>query len=143
MCLVGMINPPDKNLWIEINSQILNALFTLNAFLTQPERLVLLKDSITYYQTKDEALCAELVLKVPRFAPKRSFLLWIAVIALNLQCIFQYPIAVAMWAWSSTARPPLIIPIFLPLSFLSGIVGGVLTFQKPKTAANCSAATIQ
>lgn len=42
MCLVGMIKLPkeESDNWIEINSQILNAIFTLNVFITQPLRFL-------------------------------------------------------------------------------------------------------
>jgi hypothetical protein len=53
---------------------------------------------------------------------------WYCILALlNCQCIFQYPITYAMWAWIGYAdqRPAWIVGTFLPLSFLCGVVSGV------------------
>ena len=53
---------------------------------------------------------------------------WYAILLLlNLNCIFQYPITIAMWYYigQASVRPPLIIGIFLPLSFLCGLASGI------------------
>lgn len=66
------------------------------------------------------------------------FASWIRVILfLQLQCIFQYPITFAMWYWAQnfTQRPSLIISICLPLSFLSGLTGGLSLLQIDRKAS--------
>ena len=53
---------------------------------------------------------------------------WLSILLLlNLNCIFQYPIAIAMWMYigQAYARPPWIIGLFLPLSFLCGFASGL------------------
>ncbi|KAJ3361902.1 hypothetical protein HDU91_003689 [Kappamyces sp. JEL0680] len=53
---------------------------------------------------------------------------WYAILALlNCQCLFQYPITYAMWAYLGKAdqRPAWIVGVFLPLSFLCGVISGV------------------
>jgi hypothetical protein len=52
---------------------------------------------------------------------------YILILLLNFQCIFQWPITVAMWGWAPNywERPSVIVYGFLPLSFLCGTVGGV------------------
>ncbi|KAJ2993483.1 hypothetical protein HDV02_002279 [Globomyces sp. JEL0801] len=46
---------------------------------------------------------------------------------LNMQCIFQYPVTVAMWGWigRTKERPNILVGICVPLSFLSMCVGSV------------------
>lgn len=148
MCLVGMItfaDPLIKEAWIEINSQILNAVFTLQALMVQPIRAKLAYWTIRLFSSKtDQAVkqemrnriyenCPPIYLAnherdVPADAPISSKATWIAMLGLlNGQCIFQYPITVAMWAWAANPnnRPKWIVPLFLPLSFLSGAGSGL------------------
>ncbi|KAH6602662.1 hypothetical protein BASA61_000889 [Batrachochytrium salamandrivorans] len=60
--------------------------------------------------------------------PFVPFWKWATILALlNGQCLFQYAIDYAMWGWATdyTRRPPYIVGLFLPLSFISGVVGVV------------------
>ena len=52
-------------------------------------------------------------------------------IIMNLNCIFQYPITIVMWAWAANPeqRPVFIVHTFLPLSFLAGMIGGLMLFM--------------
>uniref|UniRef100_A0A0G4G905 Transmembrane protein n=1 Tax=Chromera velia CCMP2878 TaxID=1169474 RepID=A0A0G4G905_9ALVE len=68
------------------------------------------------------------------FVPPHPVLHWEArkpclavVILLNLNCLFQYPNAFAMWYWAPDppSRPFWIVPVFLLLSFGCGFAGGI------------------
>lgn len=72
---------------------------------------------------------------------------WYTILALlNGQCIFQYPITVVMWMYAAKAhvRPGWVIALFLPLSFLCGIVSGLwpalMTMDRKKRLAAAAAA---
>lgn len=133
MVLVGMIQIPnqeEKNQWIEISSQILNALFTLAALINHPIRFIAL-----YYFFKDQE---KLKKKYDWYHPESDYnankkFLFLMVI-LHANCFFQYPITVAMWAFPPTTRPQLIIPICLPISFLCALGGGILETYYRKEA---------
>eukprot|EP01124_Arcella_intermedia_P032118 TRINITY_DN7427_c0_g1_i1.p1 TRINITY_DN7427_c0_g1~~TRINITY_DN7427_c0_g1_i1.p1 ORF type:complete len:213 (-),score=38.89 TRINITY_DN7427_c0_g1_i1:55-693(-) len=124
MVLVGMVVYPTKeegDFVVEVNSQILNGMFTLMAFINQPRRalfIVFLLDK-RYSELRSDFSWA---------SPEKKVKLWVISIILNLNCIFQYPMAVVMWAWigKSSIRPGWVIFVFLPLSFLCAILGGVL-----------------
>ncbi|KAJ8328027.1 hypothetical protein QVD99_006245 [Batrachochytrium dendrobatidis] len=237
MALVGMLRfstKEVKNLWIEVNSQILNTIFTFNALVVQPERAWLIYCTIKYrlalgrfrkilniqgdeeaaaalskldadtYRTSqidsafenmalwagriqskvnaihlfsgydfraststvavDQAVSNEVLpntsktvyppatavdmghasnpdLQQKVYSVHTPFYTWVAILAfLNGQCFFQYPIDYGMWAWAVdyNSRPPWIVGTFLPLSFLSGAIGGIwpmLIARKAKRAA--------
>ncbi|KAI8907933.1 hypothetical protein EDD86DRAFT_46230 [Gorgonomyces haynaldii] len=165
MVLVGMIridNESEKQVWIEVNSQILNFFFTIQAIIDQPKRLQLLIWTIVmkldpyYYSANIHSYMPDILLLPSQredssqsasspssptqmvhveeevrssfVPPLFPFSKWVfLIVLLNLQCFFQYPITIAMWGWATNPldRPKLIIPICLPLSFLSGAAGGI------------------
>ncbi|KAJ3271599.1 hypothetical protein HDU76_011013, partial [Blyttiomyces sp. JEL0837] len=66
--------------------------------------------------------------KVADTVPLRPLRTWIWLITLlNLQCVFQWPITIVMWGYGANyqSRPSYIVYGFLPLSFLTGTVGGI------------------
>lgn len=159
MCLVGMITFSSKttlDAWVEINSQILNACFTLQAFMVQPVRFHLFlltwkwirarRNNLTNdYAAKINELVPAIVL--PGFYQSTSSAAWVqspdltavqrpitpiwkwfTILALlNGQWIFQYPITIVMWMYAAhpADRVSWVVPVFLPLSFLSGAISGV------------------
>lgn len=121
MCLVGMIkfnDPSIKAAWVEITSQILNACFTLQALMVQPERLMLIIWTYKWRKalnSKDNIECKVNALKIHNSVKAVSLLTvfregasithlesiedvtptwkWGLILALlNAQCIFQYPV---------------------------------------------------
>ncbi|KAJ3186421.1 hypothetical protein HK101_009656 [Irineochytrium annulatum] len=159
MVLVRWIQLPDQDtrgVWVEINSQILNACFTLSALCVAPSRMLNLWRLCVYMsRTKvgregtGEPRNVEIADRIERtYAPLllrpddrkladdpatyAAALLdvrrrWLPLILLlNGQCLFQWPITVAMWGWAThyQDRPGYIVGAFLPLSFLSGTIGG-------------------
>jgi hypothetical protein len=159
--------PATKLAWIEINSQILNACFSLQAIVSQPIRFMLLLwtwrllnalklndlDAIRAYASQihsempDISLVSETSPEVEMTPTNSSHDLtectpmwkWKTIVVLmNCQCVFQYPISIVMWTWAANPqlRPGWVVPLFLPLSFLSGAISGVwpllLTRKKNK-----------
>ncbi|KAI8806042.1 hypothetical protein BJ742DRAFT_870779 [Cladochytrium replicatum] len=156
MILVKWIQFPTKeqnDAWIEYNSQILNAMFTLSALLAHPSRayhfmnaLYLLWPSMSPQKGNGEKIAQRVesvekafpyVVVRPRGLPPPAStakdpenlstsavsFFWIIVI-LNLNCIFQYPLAACMWAWASNypARPGAVVYTFLVLSFSCAMI---------------------
>ncbi|KAI8810838.1 hypothetical protein BJ742DRAFT_160520 [Cladochytrium replicatum] len=150
--LIASFNSPFRPL-AEYNSQILNAMFTLSALLAHPSRAYHFMNAIyllwpnTSPQKGDEEKIAqriEIVEKAfpnvvvrPRGLPPPAgtakdpqnlstsavSFFWIIII-LNLNCIFQYPLAACMWAWASNypARPGAVVYTFLVLSFSCAMI---------------------
>jgi Protein of unknown function (DUF2985) len=173
--MIKFVEESTKAAWVEITSQILNACFTLQALLVQPERLLLLiwtvrwAKAVTEVRLQQQSLYASKIEKsVPGvhlmgaerttsdkvnntemtsttppadsnptlyshtsqslsdypYTPKWK---WFIILALlNGQCVFQYPITIAMWMYAanSTDRVGWVVPAFLPLSFACGAIGG-------------------
>eukprot|EP01123_Difflugia_compressa_P015418 TRINITY_DN8635_c0_g1_i1.p1 TRINITY_DN8635_c0_g1~~TRINITY_DN8635_c0_g1_i1.p1 ORF type:complete len:196 (-),score=33.67 TRINITY_DN8635_c0_g1_i1:97-615(-) len=115
--------------FLEVNSQILNALFTLAAFYNHPTRVA---NAILLIDCKFDLL----KFSFPWSSPSREGQLWSVIIFLNLNCIFQYGMAMGMWGWAGVPqeRPVWIVAVFLPLSFLCAIVAGVLDMMFQKQA---------
>eukprot|EP01119_Soliformovum_irregulare_P011532 TRINITY_DN2906_c0_g1_i1.p1 TRINITY_DN2906_c0_g1~~TRINITY_DN2906_c0_g1_i1.p1 ORF type:complete len:237 (-),score=40.17 TRINITY_DN2906_c0_g1_i1:54-659(-) len=121
MVLVGMVPIADKQKkddYIEINSQILNAIFSLMAVASHPLRLFAL-----YLFFFNRASLAKNFYPYAMDLPGKTLLV---LFFLNLNCFAQYPISYAMWAYHVNDRPPYIIPVFLPISFGATAVGGIL-----------------
>ncbi|KAI8609078.1 hypothetical protein BC830DRAFT_1085734 [Chytriomyces sp. MP71] len=146
MVMVNMIHVNDKAMWFEVNSQILNACFTLTAFVSHPPRIAALADSWVLYklqstgqQQQQQSKVYQLSVRVEkRFKgvdlagmngypfPRRKW--WWIMGLLHLNCLSQYPITIVMWFWNNSNRPSLVVPICLPVSFLSGAVGSMWLF---------------
>jgi len=114
-----------SDLWVEVNSQILNSCFTIAAFYNQPYRayymFILLKRS-------HERLHPTIGMLYPWATLQDKTKLIFILIIQNLNCIFQYPIVVMMWGYNYKVRPVWVIPVFLPLSFGCAIAGGLIPF---------------
>lgn len=121
--------------WMEVNSQILNSLFTLAALINQPERCTQLfllfrhpaALGLGIGSSEAQAAAAPALFPAPhldRAARLRVLLL------LNLNCAAQYPIAAVHWCFRPEglggSRPPLVLFVCLPLSFGAAVAAGVL-----------------
>ena len=171
MCLVGMLQFDDistKNMWIEVTSQILNGLFTLNALILHPGRVLFLIRIWKLKQELDKSPSGAVLSmdnvalsRVLKHAPysiesirpispldtldrpnitsitelkidsvtilrQRLRYLMFLVLLMNLNCLAQYPITICMWAFRPDTRPNVIVYTFIPISFLSGAIGGWL-----------------
>jgi len=123
MAFVGMIKfqtSEIESLVIEINSQVLNFLFTITAVMNQPQRAV---NVILLLDKK----YSKLQVTYPWASPDKKIPLWILLILFNLNCIFQYPITAVMWGWitKQQQRPNAVVYTFLSLSFLCAAIGGL------------------
>ena len=161
MILVGMVSTSNDKLWLEVTSQILNATFTLLALYNHPYRLLTLLRIIKIsrrpylkYLNVAERIKKEFSFLGLDLVPVRTTdesnrtaswkpaeksglnqLIWIFSL-LNLNCFAQYPITIVMWGWTGSridSRPDLVIPIFLPISFLSGVIGSIWLSRRQAT----------
>lgn len=135
MAMVGMLNrvttAASRESLIEVNSQILNALFTVAAVINQPTRLRLLWAHVF----RRTPVARQYVRDHFRFDPPHDDLqlppcqlTWLIVLA-NLNCWFQYPMAALMWGYHHSERPAAGVAICLVSSFLSGLAAGLLEIR--------------
>jgi hypothetical protein len=130
--LVKFDDPKSKDYVIEVNSQILNGLFTLTAIYTHPGRII---NTIFLVDHK----YSELQHTYSWASRNSRRFLWLTLLLLNGNCIFQYPITALMWAW--IGRPEqrpfwAITYLFLPLSLGCAIAGGVVDLACKKKYRN-------
>ena len=117
MVMVGMIQLPtekEKSTWVEINSQILNGIFTVLAIGSLPWRLVHFKRCQKSPWSREATIV--------------SFQL--------ANSITQIPITIVMWGFSSSTRPNIVIAVFVPLSFGCIVTAGILEWRQKKMKKN-------
>ena len=133
--------------WMEVNSQILNGLFTLAALINQPSRCTQLFLLFTHPAALGLGVGARVGAKIVQRhgqeqgqgqgdgvlfpAPHLNRAQRLRVLLLlNLNCIAQYPITAVHWCFRPEGlggrRPPLVLALCLPLSFGAAIAAGVL-----------------
>lgn len=125
LILVGAANNtmPDEHtrkVWIEIDSQILNALFCVTGIGLIPWRV---RDVIQFHWVKYRP-------KVLRRHKYTTNTTWIAVVIWTFiaNSLFQIGMAVTMWSMNMYNRPPWLVGIFVGLGCVSGIVAGLIQF---------------
>jgi len=133
MALVGMVTfktAAEKTFFIEVNSQILNTIFTLAAISNHPLRFRDLLLFIHSQNTKipEKAEYSEDIIQInyPWYSASTKGNLLTVLLLLNLNCLAQYPICVAMWGYPPETRNNYIIGVCLPVSFIAGTIGGIL-----------------
>lgn len=125
LILVGAANRtmPDENtrkIWIEIDSQILNALFCVTGIGLIPCRV---RD---VYQLHAKAYHRKL-LKRHKYT---TDVFWIGVVVwiFIANSCFQIGMAVCMWSMDMNTRPAWLVGLFVGLGCVSGIAAGLIQF---------------
>ncbi|KAK9462748.1 uncharacterized protein V1516DRAFT_671028 [Lipomyces oligophaga] len=113
--------------WIEIDSQILNALFCVTGFGLMPQRTKHLI-YLVYGQIKGtEATDKKLVRRYPWYKPGRNWYALASVLYLyELNSVSQVFMAAGMWAFNRHQRPPWLTGTCMGVGFGSSIVAGII-----------------
>ncbi|OQR98837.1 hypothetical protein THRCLA_06660 [Thraustotheca clavata] len=132
LAFIGLgVDDYTKDIIIEVSSQILNACFTISAFVTQPMRFYILilvilnirRDRVqAWFPTLPIDFDSDQAIVSVKTIHK---LLWV----MNFNCFFQYPITAVMWGYYYKNRPAWIIGVFLPLSFMCNIWAGIWLYK--------------
>ena len=125
LILVGAANKtmPDeqtRKIWIEIDSQILNALFCVTGLGLIPWRV---RDLYYAYSKKHQRKLFEL-------HSYTTDLTWIRVVvwAFIANSLFQIGMAVCMWSMNMYTRPSWLVGLFVGLGCVSGAFAGLVQF---------------
>ena len=125
LILVGAANKtmPDeqtRKIWIEIDSQILNALFCIPGLGLIPWRV---RDLYQVYSKKHR----HKILHRHSYTPN---LLWIRIVIWTFiaNSLFQIGMAVCMWSMDMYTRPSWLVGVFVGLGCCSGIFAGLVQF---------------
>eukprot|EP01012_Entosiphon_sulcatum_P008879 TRINITY_DN14887_c0_g1_i1.p1 TRINITY_DN14887_c0_g1~~TRINITY_DN14887_c0_g1_i1.p1 ORF type:complete len:413 (+),score=64.94 TRINITY_DN14887_c0_g1_i1:44-1240(+) len=116
-------NETEKIAFIEVNSQILNAVFTILALSNQPARIL---DTFYFFANAVRRLHKRHAWYQPESFPEQRRQLATVLLLLQLNCIFQYLMDLAMWGWPHPSRPTWMVYLFLPLGMLTGMLAGIL-----------------
>jgi hypothetical protein len=122
LILVGAANQtmPDeqtRKIWIEIDSQILNALFCVTGIGLIPWRV---RDLYQAYSKKNRH-------KLFQHHSYTTNLVWIRIVvwAFIANSLFQIGMAVCMWSMNMYTRPPWLVGMFVGLGCVSGAFAGL------------------
>jgi MFS family permease len=109
-----------RKVWIEIDSQILNALFCVTGLGLIPWRV---RDLYQVYREKDRH-------KVLHRHSYTDNLTWIRVIIWTFvaNSLFQIGMAVCMWSMDMYTRPAWLVGLFVGLGCCSGMFAGLAQF---------------
>ena len=125
LILVGAANQtmPDeltRRIWIEIDSQILNALFCVTGIGLIPWRV---RD---VYQFHNKSQLSKLLSR----HKYTTDLMWIGIVVWTFiaNSIFQIGMAVCMWSMNMDTRPAWLVGLFVGLGCVSGIIAGLIQF---------------
>jgi hypothetical protein len=125
LILVGATNKtmPDeqtRKIWVEIDSQILNALFCVTGIGLIPWRV---RDIYQAYSKKHRH-------KLLHHHSYTKNLLWIRIVIWMFiaNSLFQIGMAVCMWSMDMYTRPGWLVGIFVGLACLSGASAGLIQF---------------
>jgi len=141
LILVGAANKtmPDEETrkkWIEIDSQILNALFCVTGIGLIPWRV---RDLYHAYSKRNFH-------KLRRHHPYTMSITWIRIVVWTFiaNSIFQIGMAVCMWSMDMYTRPSWLVGIFVALGCLTGAFAGLVKFilrkrneKQAKTEQDC------
>ena len=125
LILVGAANNsmPDeqtRKVWIEIDSQILNALFCVTGIGLIPWRV---RDVIQFHWKKHRP-------KLLRRHTYSTNVVWIGIVVwiFIANSLFQIGMAICMWSMNMYTRPSWLVGIFVGLGCVSGIAAGLIQF---------------
>jgi hypothetical protein len=122
LILVGAANQTmsdeqTRKIWIEIDSQILNALFCVTGIGLIPWRV---RDLYQAYSKKNRH-------KLFQHHSYTTNLVWIRIVvwAFIANSLFQIGMAVCMWSMNMYTRPPWLVGMFVGLGCVSGAFAGL------------------
>jgi len=135
LLLLGLLNDafPSKSLrnqWIEIDNQILNALFTLLSIYEHPK---LIHHTVLLYrwQPEDAAELRKYYCKNVACRPNERAHISFVVVLLHITCISQYADCGLYWAYSSKSRSEFADNFFFILGIAAPVLAGVYTVYSP------------
>ncbi|CAK4613489.1 unnamed protein product [Aphanomyces euteiches] len=133
MAIVGWLglDKHGKDIWVEVNSQILNGCFTFMAVVMHPMRLRCLYHMLCFRRNgniKHLVAIQKDFPNTPLNTPDEQLKFFKIIVLFNINSFFQYPIAAVMWAYSYHDRPNLVVAVFLPLGMIAACVAGAWQF---------------
>ncbi|PKU81701.1 uncharacterized protein LOC110108608 [Dendrobium catenatum] len=135
LLLLGMLNKefPGKssqNRWIEINNQVLNALFTLMSLYQHPSllhHLVLL----CRWKPEDIIEIRKIYCKNGAHKPNEWAHIMVILVLLHITCFSQYVLCGLYWGYTITTRPEFLENFFNAIGFIAPTVAAAYAMYSP------------
>ncbi|MCO5557467.1 hypothetical protein L7F22_011032 [Adiantum nelumboides] len=119
-----------RDLWFEVNNQILNALFALMCLYLHPRRLLHL--FLLYRWNADDIKnLRDVYCKDGICRPHEWCCMLVVVLLLNLNCFAQYALCGLNWGYRSIDRPVVGVVLCFAVAMGSPAVAGMFTFLSP------------
>nr|XP_043616039.1 uncharacterized protein LOC122587954 [Erigeron canadensis] len=135
LVMTGMLNAAlpkksQRNIWFEVNNQILNALFTLMCLYQHPQRLHHLV-MLLRWKSEDVSRLRKLYCKNACKKPREQLHMFVVVVLLNINCFGQYVLCGLNVGYSRSERPVLGVAIALFFTNGSPAAAGVYSVVSP------------
>lgn len=135
LILLGLLNKAfpttaSRNHWIELNNQVLNALFTLMSLYQHPSlfhHLVLL----CRWRSEDIIELRKIYCKNAAYRPHEWAHMMVVVALLHITCLAQYALCGLYWGYSSKTRPEFAENFFFALGIGAPVFAAVYTVYSP------------
>ncbi|WOL16317.1 hypothetical protein Cni_G25104 [Canna indica] len=135
MLLLGLLDEgfptkASRNHWIEINNQVLNALFTLMSLYQHPN-LFLHLFLLCRWRSNDITALRKVYSKNGAYKPHEWIHMMIVVLLLHITCFAQYISCALYWGYDSEKRPEFAEIFFSALGFAAPVFAGAYSVYSP------------
>ncbi|XP_010452440.1 PREDICTED: uncharacterized protein LOC104734538 [Camelina sativa] len=135
MVMTGMLNSvlpkkSQRDVWFEVNNQILNALFTLMCLYQHPKRfyhLVLL----CRWKQDDVTTLRKIYCQNGTYKPNEWVHMMVVVLLLHLNCFAQYGLCGLNLGFRRSERPPIGVAICISVAIAAPAAAGLYTILSP------------
>ena len=135
LVMTGMLNraipkKPQRDVWFEVNNQILNALFTLMCLYQHPKRfyhLVLL----CRWKPEDISKLRKIYCKNGTYKPHEWAHMMVVVILLHINCFAQYALCGLNLGYKRSQRPAIGVGICISVAIAAPAFAGLYTIMSP------------
>lgn len=135
MVMIGMLNhaipkKSQRNVWFEVNNQILNALFTLMCLYQHPHRIYHLV-LLCRWKPEDIAKLRKVYCKHATYKPHEWGHMMVVVILLNFNCVGQYASCGLNLGYRRSNRPAIGVAICISVAIGAAAAAGLYTIMSP------------
>ncbi|XP_022153952.1 uncharacterized protein LOC111021340 [Momordica charantia] len=135
LVMTGMLNgalpkKSQRDVWFEVNNQILNALFTLMCLYQHPKRihhLILL----SRWKPEDVARLRKLYCKDGTYKPHEWAHMMVVIILLNVNCFAQYALCGLNLGYRRPQRPAIGVGICISVAIAAPAIAGIYSIISP------------
>ncbi|XP_023516655.1 uncharacterized protein LOC111780463 [Cucurbita pepo subsp. pepo] len=135
LVMTGMLNAAlpkksERDVWFEVNNQILNALFTLMCLYQHPKRIYHLI-LLSRWKAEDVTKLRKLYCKDGTYKPHEWAHMLVVIILLNVNCFAQYALCGLNLGYRRARRPAIGVGICISVAIAAPAIAGVYSIISP------------